>query len=280
MTTPTELRIQQAADAIVGAWHEPALRMPAAPPGFHPKDIGQAYEVQAAVSRAFGPIGGWRICRPDGQVALACAPLPLAGILPAPARLSTDYGADARLQPMLCFWLKRDLPDYDAPYSRDQVLAAIGSVHPGVAVLHSGASSHCGLDPLNAIAHGCDKRCLIYGDEIPDWPRIDMQDLLVSVLQDGRRLPTGNEPDAMGWLEKHGRFWARDARPAAASLGGVDDAIGSVGWLANEGARWAGGLAVGHWVAVGLGIEEIRVPADAPARIVFGGFGAINLRFA
>lgn len=281
MVVQTGEQIQQAADAIAAAWHEPALRVPAVPRGFRPKDLGQAYAVQAAVSRRFGAIGGWRICCPDTLVGRACAPLPVASIRPAPARLTTDFGSDARIQPEICFRLQRDLPDYDAPYSRDQVLAAIGSVHPGVAMLHPGAGNHGSLDPLNAIAHSCDQRCLICGVAAPDWHRIDMREIMISVLQNGRRTQTDSGSGVTSWLEKQGLLWARNARPASAeALGGADDPIELVRWLANEGSRWAGGLGVGQWIAVSLGIDEIRIPTDAPARIVFGGLGSINLQFA
>lgn len=281
MTTQTGQRVQQAAEAIVGAWHEPALSTAANPSGFRPKDLGHAYEVQAAVSRAFGAIGGWRVCRPDTQVSRACAPLPLAGIRPALARLTMDYGSEAHLLPEICFRLQRDLPDYDAPYSRAQVLAAIGSVHPGVIMLHPGARSHCDLDPLNAIAHGCDQRYLIYGAAVPDWSWMDMQDVMVSVLQNGRRTHPNGGPRRRNWLSRSGLFGAHNTRPTVPrSIGAADDPIELVHWLANEGARWAGGLAVGQWVAVGLGIDAIRIPAHTAARIVFGGLGAISLQFA
>jgi len=281
MTTQSGRYAQQAAEAIVDEWHEPMLRVPAVPYGFRPKDLGQAYEVQATVSRSFGAIGGWRICRPDTQVSRACAPLPLASIRPAPTRLGTELGSHARLQPELCFRLQRDLPDYDAPYSREQVRAAIGSLHPGVVVLHSGASNHCSLDPLNAIAHSCDQRYLIYGAEVANWAEIDTRDIMVSVLQNGMRTQSSGESAVAGWLGGQDLLWGHSPQPAAPSaLGGTDDPIELVRWLANEGARWAGGLAVGQWVAVGLGIEEIRVPADAPARVVFGSLGAISLQFA
>lgn len=281
MTTQTGRYTQQAAEAIVGAGHEPMLRVPSVPYGFRPRDLGQAYEVQAAVSRSFGAIGGWRICRPDAQVSRACAPLPLASIRPAPTRLSTEHGLQARLQPELCFRLQRDLPDYDAPYSREQVRVAIGSVHPGIVMLHPGASNHCSLDPLNAIAHGCDQRYLIYGAAVADWGEIDTRDIMVSVLQNGRRTQTSGRSAVTDWLERQSLLWARNAWPAApGAVGGINDPIELLRWLANEGARWAGGLAVGQWIAVGLGIEEIRIPADAPARVVFGSLGAIDLQFA
>jgi hypothetical protein len=101
------------------------------------------------------------------------------------------------------------------------------------------------------------------------------------VLQNGRRVQAGDGSGVVSWLEQQGLLWAGNVQAAAPSaMGGTDDPIELVRWLANQGAQWAGGPRVGQWVAVGLGIDETRTPADAPARVVFGGLGAISLRFA
>ncbi|MGH3267127.1 MAG: hypothetical protein ACRDNS_34670, partial [Trebonia sp.] len=66
------------------------------------------------------------------------------------------------------------------------------------------------------------------------------------------------------------------AEPVAAA----GDAVALLKWLANHGARWGEGLAVGQWVAIGLTAGEIRVATGSPVRVVVGSLGSIDLRFA
>ena len=127
--------VHQAADHILATWREPGVS--SLDPEFRPVNLAQAVAIQQAVSRQLGAIGGWRICRPGRETGCACAPLPIASILPSPARVVQGGERQAQLEAQLCFRIGRNFPDYDAPYTREQVLDAVESCHPGVAVLHS-----------------------------------------------------------------------------------------------------------------------------------------------
>jgi hypothetical protein len=66
------LRLSKAADLIYAAWRNP---LPQLPPELRPGTLAEACNLQHAVGRRLGAIGGWRICRSDPERRYACAPL-------------------------------------------------------------------------------------------------------------------------------------------------------------------------------------------------------------
>ncbi len=66
--------------------------------------------------------------------------------------------------------------------------------------------------------------------------------------------------------------------PARAVDAGLD-VIEALRWLANDRARWAGGLMVGHVVAIEAGTDEIQAPPDVPVRVIIDGLGSAEVRF-
>lgn len=218
-----------------------------------PANLAQAYGIQEEVSTGLGAIGGWRLCRAGSETKRACAPLPLASLRPEPARLAIGETGSVRLKAGICFRVAKNLPDYGAPYTRQQVLAAIASCHPAVDVLRPRITSSG--EVLSSIADGCAHEQLIYGRPTPAWWEINVGHIPVSVFQGGRRTFS-----AVAGLE--------------------DDAISLLQWLANQGSHWGGGLMVSQLVTLDLSLPEILIQADQPARIVLGWLGAITLRFA
>lgn len=247
-------KIAQAADTILAAWRGPDHGPIRLLEDVRPRNLAQAYGIQEAVSGELGAIGGWQICKPPAEAELACAPLPLASIRPAPARVPKSGDATVSLSTEICFRLGRSLPDYDAPYTRDQVRAAIESCHPAVAVLRPRPIDPGLSDALTAIANSCGHWRLVHGKPAPDWPRLVTGPIAINVLQTG--VPAF--PHDVDWTE---------------------DPIGLLQWLANRGARWAGGLTVGQWVAIGLGGGELEIRTDRPVCIIVGSLGSIDLQF-
>jgi hypothetical protein len=56
------------------------------------------------------------------------------------------------------------------------------------------------------------------------------------------------------------------------------DVVEAVRWLANDASRWAGGLMVGHLVAVPTGAKDVQVPADVPVHVMVGGLGRVDIQ--
>ncbi|MGH7154949.1 MAG: hypothetical protein ACREF3_13570, partial [Acetobacteraceae bacterium] len=215
--------------------------------------LAQAYGIQESISSGLGAIGGWRICQAGSQAKRACAPLPLASLRPEPARLVIGEAASVRLKAGICFRVGRSLADYDAPYTREQVLAAIASCHPAVDVLQPPIAALEG--DLPSVADGCAHDQLVYGRPTPAWWEVNISQIPVSIFQGGRRT-------------------------FSVVTGPAEDAVSLLQWLANQGTRWSGGLMVSQLATIDLATPEIVIRPDQPARIVLGWLGAITLRFA
>jgi 2-keto-4-pentenoate hydratase len=219
-----------------------------------PDNLAQAYAIQQSVCQSLGAFGGWEICHPPFGPTVACAPLPLASIHPAGLPVPKHDAELIDLAVDICFRLGRSLPDYDAPYTRHHVRAAIESCHPGLTVLQRPPRDPGLIDPLADIAESCSHRLLVTGEPVANWSPAETGRVAVEVRQRRERIFSGD-------------------------LGLADDPIDALQWLANHGARWDGGLMVGQWVAIRLGSKEISIRTGQPAHITLGALGSIDLRF-
>lgn len=146
--------IQYYAGAQTAAlWLRRARRQPGErlPQGCRPQTQGHALAVQqaqAALSLVAGdPIAGWKCGLPlDG--ALRLAPIYVSGLHQAGPLAAAE--PTLRLEPEIAFALTQDLPPRAAPYSRDEIDAAIGSARLALEILGSRyidphALPHCEL---------------------------------------------------------------------------------------------------------------------------------------
>jgi 2-keto-4-pentenoate hydratase len=254
MTIESGKDMETAAELILQAWSNPAESLASLPEPLRPANLADAYGIQQALSRRLGTIGGWAIWDSDRLNSLLCAPLPLASIRLSPAHLVKEHWTYRRIVPRICVRVGASLPDYDAPYSRDRIIAAIESCHAGVEVRQPRFVEPGALDALTALADGDGYGCLVYDREGLAWRNADPLRGEVRILVGNTELPS--RPIVKGW-----------------------DVIDAVCWLANAASHWAGGLMVGHLVTVPTGAEEIDVPPDMPVRVVIGALGTVELEF-
>jgi len=214
----------QAAAAFLLAERNGILAPPL-PEALAPQTEADAYEIQRLTVHALGEIGGWKVGAAGPDAPPACAPMPKAGLHEAPAVL---HGADFTTRDVeseIAFILAHDLPPRDTPYTRDDIIAAIGSCHPGIEVLQSRFADPGNVDPLSNLADLIRHGAYITGVPIPGWEHIDFAHVTVT--------------QAIGEEVLHMR-----GNPAG-------DMIRLVQWLANTGAVWAGGLRAGQVITCG-----------------------------
>jgi 2-keto-4-pentenoate hydratase len=222
-----------------------------------PEDVPQteaaAYAVQHAVAATLGPIGGWKVGAGGPDAKPTAAPLPASVIVAAPARLPPTY-SDRLVEAEIAFRIACDLPPRDAPYSRDEVLAAIGSCHPVVEVvqwrIQEWAGAPANLKLADSLGHGG----LVVGEAAPGWQTIDFAALQVT-------------QEIAGQASKRGA-----GNPAG-------DMIRLIAWLADEGAVWAGGLKAGQIVTCGSWSGMTEAAAEAPVVVTFAGLTPVALTF-
>lgn len=146
------------------------------------------------------------------------------------------------------------LPAQDAPYTEAQVLAAVSSAHPAIEVLQSRFADPDAVDRLSNLADSMSHGGLVVGPPFTGWPGLDLSSERVRLLVDDAEVKSGI------------------GNPAG-------DMLRLLTWLANEGARWAGGLQAGQVVTTGSWTGKDLVPPRARVRIVFDHAGEAEVGF-
>ncbi|MBV9811368.1 MAG: 2-keto-4-pentenoate hydratase [Acetobacteraceae bacterium] len=246
----------RAADLLLAARRDhPGGRIEHLPPELRPADQAAAYAIQRRVAASYAAIGGWKVGAPGPDAPPICGPLPSAGIVPSPATLPTRTHAYRGIEAEIAFRMARDLPPRDAPYTREEVIAALGAAHPAIEVLESRFLDPDAIDPLTNLADTQSHGGFVYGAPVADWHAIDFARETVEQVVDGQ-------------LHKSG----------TGNPGG--DMIRLIAWLANEGARWAGGLKAGQFVTCGSWTGKAPVGPAAKVRVRFARMGEVSASFA
>jgi 2-keto-4-pentenoate hydratase len=158
-------------------------QLEALPPGLIPADRAEAYRVQALLegySRA--PLYGWKIAATSvaGQRHIGVDG-PLAGRVLA-ERVIADGGACPLENNLMkvaelefAFRMASDLPPRDKPYMQEEVLAAVGSLHPAIELPDSRFRhfERAGLAQLVA-DNACAHRFVLGPATIEDWRVLDL----------------------------------------------------------------------------------------------------------
>lgn len=244
---------EHAASHLIAARIDRGRRTAALPDGARPQSAEDAYAIQRAIIAQLGPIGGWKVGSPNPtSQSFTCAPLPTAGIVDSPAATS---GSDRAIEAEIAVRMGADLPVRDGPYTDAEIRAAIASAHPAIEILESRFADPDAVEPLSGLADSLGHHSLVVGPAIPNWDKIDLPHEEVRVLIDGTEIKrrTGNP-------------------------GG--DMIRLVAWLANTGARWAGGLKAGQVVTTGSWTAKDIAPAGSEARISFAHAGEASTKFS
>jgi 2-keto-4-pentenoate hydratase len=231
-----------------------------------PRDLAEAYRLQAAVVRELGQTGGWKVAAvtPAQRSSLA-VDRPIGAAIPAlrihdtsrtPARLrSADFIAP-KLECEIAFALGRDLPPRPGrAYSRAEVRSAIAALRVAVEVVDSRLPR--GLGALAELADGFNNGALVAGTALADWDGVDFAQLEIVLMREhgGRR-----DEVARG--------------SASAILGG--DPFGTVVMLANAPPDPARGLAAGDIVTTGSCTGAPSLPGPGAYRAEFARLGSVE----
>ncbi len=248
-------RHHDSARLLLSARRDPTQKLHSLPEVIRPQTEEQAYLVQRAIMAELGEIGAWKVGSPNPTGPFNCAPLPAAGVQASPGHVSTEQCTDGGVEAEIAVKIGRDLTPRDTPYMPDEVLAAIASAHPAIEVLQSRYVEVDRVDPLSNLADSLSHFGLVVGPAIPDWQAIDLASEQVRLVVNGEEMKR------------------RTGNPAG-------DMLRLLVWLANQGARWAGGLRAGQYVTTGSWTAKDFVPPDAEVRVVFDHAGEAALRFS
>ena len=247
-------RHADAANLLLSVWRDPSQKLNAFPSVLAPADEHAAYAVQRRVSEGLGAIGGWKVGSPGPDGPCSGAPLPATGIHASPARIHAPANALRGIEAEIAFRLGADLPPREEPYGRAEVIAAIACCVPAIELLESRFIDPDAQDKWTLLADNLTHGGFVYGPPAANWQGIDFASESVRILVDGKDLKTAV------------------ANPAG-------DMIRLIQWLADTGARWAGGLKAGQYVTCGSWTGKDYVGPSAQVQIEFAHAGSVSVEY-
>jgi len=240
--------LDQAAAALLAA-RRARTPLAAAPVGLSLTSEAEAYGVQRRTLAALGANGGWKVGAPGPEGAPNRAPMPLSGFHPSPATLAASEFSFVGAEGEIALRFARDLPPRAEPYSREEVVAAVGSVHAAIEIVDSRFQDRKAVGGFWPLADLQNHGAFVLGSGIEDWSALSLVDHPVVFTIDGevRVDRTGGNP------------------------GG--DPLRLVTWLANQLAATEGGLKAGEVVTTGAVTGLILVTAGQKVHVRFPGLG-------
>ncbi len=229
-----------------------------------PSNAEEAYAIQAEAVRQSGLVArGFKVGSTSleaqkklGTTEPGSAPLLAPYVYQSPARVSLVPGHNAELEGEIAFRLGHDLPPRAAPYTYDELRAAIDAVAGAIEVVGSRISG--GLAGIGRFLSTADfgvNIALVVGPWTTDWRGLDLKLLPVSMTIDGSPRGHGTGARALG------------------------DPLAVMVWLANQQSARGRGLKAGEIVSTGTctGLDAVR--AGETARATFGALGVVEAAF-
>lgn len=244
--------IAAAAEALLKARRD-RIWLEALPEGARPATAAEAAAIQQRVAEARGPIGGWKVGAANPQAEPGAGPLNTVDLILTPGSVPASRFNVVGIEAEIAYLLGRDLPPRDTPYSREEVLDAVQSVHPVIELVDTRFTRLGVTDPLSHTADQVNHGALVVGPALADWRRID---------------PV-NQPVRLSFNDK----------VVVEHVGGntAGDPIRLLQWLANTGARAYGGLSNGMIVTTGSCTGLLMIEAGTRVKAEFPGLGAVEI---
>lgn len=270
--------VLDAADLLWDCWQN-GLRLGAIPADIRPRTREEGYAVQALLEeRSAAPLFGWKIAATStaGQAHINVTG-PLAGRLlqekvidlsgrsgeAAEAELAFGVNHMKVAEAEFAFRMAHDLPPRDTPYSVDEVLGAVATLHPAIEVPDSRFDDFTIVGAPQLIAdNACAHQFVLGSAATADWRALDLAEYRVTGsvgrLLDGRREPA---------LTREGK--------GANVLG--DPRI-ALAWLANELSGLAITLKAGQVVTTGTCLVPLPIQPGVDVHADFGALGRVSAR--
>ena len=235
------------------------------PPDLRPKDRAQAYSVQACIEGYTNqPLYGWKIAATsiNGQRHIGVDG-PLAGRILAERVIPNDgvfvLGSNlmrvAELE--FAFRMGADLAPRQAPYSQDEVLAAVASLHPAIELPDSRFAHFetAGLAQLVA-DNACAHKFVLGPPALQEWRALDLAAHPGRAFRNGELAEEGVGANVLG-----------DPRIALT-------------WLANELSHHGMTLKAGQVVTTGTCVKPVAISAGERIEGDLGILGKVSVMIA
>ncbi len=253
----------RAAALLLDHWCN-ASRLAGLPDDLRPATRAEGYAIQsAAVPLQGSTTFGWKIAATSlaGQRHINVDG-PLAGrlfadrVMPEGSTIPLAGNAMRVAELEFAYRMARDLPPRAAPYSRSEVMAAVGDLHPAIEIPDSRYRDFTIVAAPQLIADQACAHLFMLGPRVTaDWRAHDLAVWPIAATVNGS---------------------ARHEGIGSNALGGPELALT---WLANELSDHGIGLRAGDVVTTGTCVTPVAIAPGDALHADFGAFGAMSARF-
>ncbi|TYL88981.1 hydratase [Bradyrhizobium rifense] len=252
-------QVAAASRVLIQHWRD-GSKLDALETRLRPQSRTDGYAVQAALG---DQVFGWKIAATSeaGQKHINVTS-PLAGRIMrdtviADGGTASMKGNAMRVgEPEFCFRMGRDLAPRSAPYSVDEVLAAVDTLHPAIEIPDSRFTDFAGAGEGQLIADNACAHLFVLGAATSaNWCAMDLIEERPQIALRGER------------YVGHGKNVLGDPRVALA-------------WLANELRGLGITLRAGEVVTTGTCHPPLPIQAGDHFAVDFGVLGKVSVRFA
>lgn len=214
-----EPRIQRAARWLYDAHHAGAPFEPF-PSDLAPRDLAEAYDIQGAYvglrSERQGAVAGYKIALTTPAMrSFAGLGDSIAGemmadtLLRSPARVASSDYRHLLVEFEIAFQMAEDLPALGAPYTRESIARAVGSVMPALEIADDRNADYAQLPKhgLMLVADNAWNEGAVLGKALTDWRHLDLAAVHGVARINGEvvgegygRDVLGHPLDALAWL--------------------------------------------------------------------------------
>lgn len=259
---------QQAAQVIWAHWQS-GQALVALPDACRPITPTQGYAAQAQLPLVSGrQVVGWKIAATsaNGQTHINVSG-PLAGrllsgqVFESGATVPSAGNRMRVAEPEFAFAMAQDLPPQAAPYTQQQVMAAVASLHPALEVPDSRLDPFTAAGEAQLLADNACARHFVLGPAAPDvWRDLDLSTYPVHArVQHGSQLKYT--------LDGTGANVLGDPRIALT-------------WLANQLSGLGITLQKGHVVTTGTCMVPLELQPGDSASADYGPLGRVEMIFS
>ncbi len=259
---------QQAAQKIWGHWQSGQV-LTALPEACRPTTTAQGYAAQTQLPAVSGrDVLGWKIAATsaNGQAHINVSG-PLAGrllsgqVFESGATVPSDGNRMRVAEPEFAFTMAHDLTPQAAPYTQQQVMATVASLHPALEVPDSRLEPFTAAGEAQLLADNACARHLVLGPTAPDvWRDLDLSTYPVQA-----RVQHGNQLK-----------YTRDGTGANV----LGDPRIALTWLANQLSTLGITLEKGHVVTTGTCMVPLELQPGDSASADFGPLGRVEMIFS
>ena len=251
-----------AADLLLSNWSA-TTRIDALPEAMRPKSRAEGYDAAAAVAQRSGSsVAGWKIAATSeaGQKHINVEGPLIGRILKsrmqAPGSAVTLGDNIMKVaEAEFAFGFTKDLPARKEPYTQEEALAAVGSLHLSIEVPDSRYRDFTKVGAAQLIADTACASWLVLGPAVDrPWRHIDLSTHVVKGFRNGAQVAEGTGKAVLG-----------DPRKALA-------------WFVNEASAYCGGVSAGQFVTTGTCIIPMAIAPGDEVRIDYGELGAISCK--